>query len=148
MVKITHRGDVESQLKEAARILGLKDAFYVAWENTMKSLAKAKMSDAQFNDYVLRLMLSQDDYRKISDGASHDEVLSKSKQHHLAGIHEYYHSGFGQSEIIGTKYGALNAITGFFQNMKAYPNIQSKQKSLLLGRDNKTIQNAYAMLTN
>jgi len=45
---------------------------------------------------------------------------------------DYYYKGLGQSDYVGTGWGAFNAVTGYLQNVKNYTNDDIKFKAVLM----------------
>jgi len=48
----------------------------------------------------------------------------------------------------GTMWGAFNAVTGYFQNIKEYKSADKKAHSLLMGNDANTIKEALNIAIN
>lgn len=109
MVRVKHTKNAKQRLEYSKQVLGIVDKNGRALNETFKHLHKQVIHDDAFDKFVMDSLGYSPDNRGIFS----DMAMKK-----LDAITEYYHTGFGQAEIIGTKYGAFNAITGYFQNVE------------------------------
>lgn len=60
-------------------------------------------------------------------------------------VHEYAMSSPTQQEVTtkGTLFGAYNAVTGYFQNVRNYKNDEAKFKSIMFGTGQLRAQSAF-----
>ena len=98
-----------------------------------ESLLTIKMNDDQVRDYIARLTLTPSEYAAII-AESKDYSIKKlfardyltmertgittRKANILNNIFDYYQTGVAQEQIIGNAWGAYNAITGYYSNVK------------------------------
>ena len=61
--------------------------------------------------------------------------ISMRKANIFAKMYDYYLNGVGQNEILGTAWGAYNAVTGYYSNV-ANLNGAKRMDSLLYGGAN------------
>ena len=80
------------------------------------------------------------DWRAISDSE-----ISMKKVNVLSEINNYYFTGPGQREILGTGWGAYNAITGYYSNVDNSVGTK-RMDSLLFGDKSRKIQKASDIL--
>lgn len=147
-VSIRHTKNAAHYLKMAKETLGIHDKYASELQAALNGLTKQKMSTTQFNDFVLQLMAKPADYAAYKDGGSLEDFHAKTLQT-VDTLTQYYHDGFGQDtkECKGTRYGALNAITGYFQNVKEYQHDKIRFRQLLIGHNHITMEKAFKMLT-
>ena len=68
--------------------------------------------------------------------------ISTRKANQIAAMFEYYLDGFGQNKIVGTAWGAYNAVTGYQSNIVNMSG-EKRMDSLLYGGANNTMQRAF-----
>ena len=64
--------------------------------------------------------------------------ISMQKLNTLCDTFEYYQEGVGQRQIAGTAYGAYNAVTGYFSNVKDYKTEELRLKNTVFEGDYNT----------
>ena len=64
--------------------------------------------------------------------------ISMQKLNTLCDSFEYYQEGVGQRLIAGTAYGAYNAVTGYFSNVKEYKTDELRLKNTVFEGDYNT----------
>jgi len=109
IVRIKHTKNAKERLESAKKVLGIVDKNGKALTETFHHLHKRVIHDDAFDEFVMNTLGYSPDNRGI-----YSDIAMKK----LEAITEYYHTGFGQAELVGTKYGAFNAITGYFQNVE------------------------------
>lgn len=109
IVRIKHTKNARERLEASKKILGIVDKNGNTLSEVYKHLHKQVIHDEDFDKLVM------DTYGYIPDNRG---IFSDTAQKKLDAITEYYHTGFGQAELVGTKYGAFNAITGYIQNVE------------------------------
>lgn len=73
--------------------------------------------------------------------AIYDSRISMKKVNTLNEMYTYYHMGVGQKEILGTAWGAYNAITGYYSNVDKSEGTK-RMDSLLFGDKSRKILTA------
>jgi hypothetical protein len=76
------------------------------------------------------------------DGTLYDTLVNV-----VAEMNNYYYSGIGQREIINTKWGAYNAVTGYYSNIDNSNGLK-RMDSILYGSKAKKIELAGNILMN
>ena len=78
------------------------------------------------------------------------DELSTAYNNMVSSVMEYALTNPTQQEATtkGTLYGAYNAVTGYFQNVRNYKDDESKLKSILYGTGLQRSQTAFDLCTN
>lgn len=104
---------------------------------TEEELASIMFSDK--NNWQKRLINNDSDFL-------HNNKISTRKTNIILNTYEYYQTDETQKEIIGTQWGAYNAITGYFSNIANLTG-EKKIKSLLYGNANRIANKTLNMLS-
>lgn len=154
-VSFRHTNSVHSNLDIAAEILGICDQRVSYLNEQFNAMYKIKMSDEQAQMMFAQTVLTDKeldnifitghnvqqivyrDWRAISDAE-----ISMKKVNVLTEMNNYYFSGPGQKEILGTAWGAVNAVTGYYSNIDNSVGIK-RMDSLLYGDKSRKIKQAF-----
>ena len=71
--------------------------------------------------------------------------ISMRKANIFAKMYDYYLNGVGQNEILGTAWGAYNAITGYYSNVKKQEG-EKRMDNLIFGGDRLATSKALNMV--
>lgn len=119
-------------------------------------LATIQMTDAQVQEYIAKVNMTEDElaalhkYDRIAGirriiGLDYPTLeasgVSTKKANKMAAMYKYYMEGVAQSEIIGTAWGAYNAITGYYCNVAPFEG-EKRMDSLLYGSSAKVMCDA------
>lgn len=155
-IRIKHTKTAKERLDFGADML--RTALLYA-ENTQmfyESLLTVKMTDEQVRDYITRLTLSPAEYANvISESADYTirklfdrdyltlerTGITTRKANILNNLFDYYKNGVAQEHIIGTAWGAYNAITGYYSNVKEQDG-EKRMNNLVFGGDRIAINRA------
>lgn len=135
-VSLRHVGDIMDKMRDAREILEISKDITMEMENTFKHLTNIKVSDTQAKEYFNNLFLTSDELlalAKTDTGYEKLEIISTRKKNILNSVNDYYFTGIGQGEIIGTAYGLYNGVNGYLSNSKKYSSDSKKMESLVLG---------------
>ena len=119
-------------------------------ENVIAYLSKTVLSDSEINTLRefdpkngVKKLLNKDYYCMQATG------ISMRKANTLARMYDYYYNGIGQEPIVGTLWGAYNAVTGYYSNVVEMED-RKRMDSLTWGTANKTmniaLDRAYQLL--
>lgn len=124
-VNISHTKNASQQLREAHNIMGISNLLSTELSDIYNQMAKTKINDAQLEKFFVEsLDLSLDE--KTGE-------LSTRANNMVSVLKEYYEVGPGQEQFTGTVWGAYNAITGFFQNVREYKSNEDKMAQNIFG---------------
>lgn len=159
-VSYRHTQSVHSKIDEAAEILGICKQKAVECQTYWNALSKMKMTDKQVADYITKQVLNDKEYENlINTGHTPDEFvigywraaddaeISTRKMNVARSAYDYYFNGIGQKQIIGTAWGAVNAITGYYSNVDNMDG-EKRMDSLLYGDRSNKIYTAFNDLYN
>ncbi len=149
VVKIRHTESAQERLKQAHKIMGITNMLTQQLDAIFNQWAKVKITDKQ----VLRLIQeamspSKEVLDNIRSGAT--DNLSKCFTNICENAFMYAMSSPTQQTVTtkGTLFGAYNAVTGYFQNVKEYKQDEDKLNSILFGTGLLRSQTAFNLCTD
>lgn len=125
-LSIRHSAKAEEQLKQAHALLDIIAKESDSLQTILNEMVKVYMSDEEVRDYILRCMLTANEWTDL-------EKVKERKVDIVSTVYTYYFSGPGQREYVGTLYGAYNAITGYFNNVKEYKKAEARMNNTFSG---------------
>lgn len=134
MVKIKHTENVQEQLKEAHKIMGMVNTLSPLMEQVFNQWAKVKITDKEVQRLIqIALAPNKETLDNIRDGKL--ELMSGSYRNQVFGAYGYAMMADSQKldTTKGTLFGAYNAITGYFQNVRNYNDNEEKLNSIIYG---------------
>lgn len=133
-VRIRHTSNAQSRLEQAHKVMGISDQLSSDLENIFNHWAKVRISD---NEVKKLISLALAPSPVIVNQLKNDEIeeLSSCFSNIIENAYQYALSDETQlmTTTEGTLFGAYNAVTGYFQNVRTYKDSEAKLKSLLLG---------------
>lgn len=132
-IAVRHSLNVHDKLAEAHKVLGITHKFITEANECFNVLAKKSITDDKVKE-LIQVLFNEE--KKDSTRIKNIEDA----------VWECYNVGVGQEKIIGTAWGAYNAITHYLSHVKKYKNEDSKFENLLLGNSKKITENAIDML--
>jgi phage/plasmid-like protein (TIGR03299 family) len=143
MISIRNTHTATERLQEASVIL--RNAA-LAGEKSVSAYTKMKQSKVTRDDlvnYVANCLL---DSKDLALAKKKDKKgISTRKLNIINSVMDFSINGIGQKEIYGSAWGAYNAVTGYFSNIKSHQKQETRFSSLLHGDDAKTMQKAFSM---
>ena len=109
-VNIRHTSSAQMRLEQAHKVLGISNTYVTEFNDILNSMAKVKVTDNFANDLINKLFPT-----------AKDEVTTRA-QNIRTDVLTAYHSGIGQSGIVGTAYGLYNGVTNYLSHVKNYGN--------------------------
>jgi len=141
-IKIRHTVGVQDRLKEAHKVMGISNKLADELNTIFNQWAKVRITDKEVMQLVKQAMApSKEVLRSIEKG----EELSTAFTNICDNTFHYAMSSpTQQTETTkGTLFGAYNAITGYFQNVKEYKDDEVKLKSIMFGTGQLRTQAAF-----
>ncbi len=147
MIRFQHSTGVNRRFLEVPEILCLTDKQIDCEEEIYQHLYATKVSDENVMNYIAQTFFTGEEYERAEElklfkglynrdnSAFEQSEISSRKLNTITKVWEYYQDGIGQRQIAGTAYGAYNAITGYFCNVKEYKNEEVRLKSTVLESD-------------
>jgi phage/plasmid-like protein (TIGR03299 family) len=155
-IKLRHTSNVHKRLQLGSEVLNAAIRQCDNVSEIYNALNVMKMTDEEVIKYISNLVLS--DAERVAllsyDSKNGYERLlrhnymtleatkiSTRKANTISSMYKYYHEGIAQQELVGTGYGAYNAITGYYSNVV---NLEGERRmdSLLYGGGAKVIGQA------
>ena len=133
-IKIRHTANAKDRLEQAHKVMGISNQLSGQLEQIFNQWTKVKITDPDLQQLIrLALVPNKEVLDNINTG-KWDE-LSTCFNNLCNSVYEYAHSSETQQTETtkGNLFGAYNAVTGYFQNVRAYKNDEAKMKSLLYG---------------
>lgn len=154
-VSIRHSADADEKLKASAKVLHMVTTSSTRLTEILTSMMNAPMKDIEVMHYIADLLLIRGIDYLVNERTNQivlTDSISQAKANVLRNAWHYYNTGPGQKAYVGTVYGAYNAITGYFHNVKYVKddtNTNTKKlKSNLLGPNYGVMQNAFINAVN
>ena len=133
-IKIRHTQSAQDKLKQAHKVMGISNSLSDELSQIFNQWAKVRITDKEVLKLIQQAMApSKEVLQNVLDGK--DDKYSSYFNNVCADVCEYAFTSQTQqtSTIKGTLFGAYNAITGYYQNVKEFKNDESKLKSIQFG---------------
>lgn len=134
VVRIKHTAGAKQRLEDAHKVMGLANTLSNQLEGIFNNWAKVKINDSEIRKLIqLALCPNKETLDLLSKGAE-DEVSTLFKNTVEDAFAYAMTSDTQQLETTkGTLFGAYNAVTGYYQNVRNYKNDEAKLQSIVLG---------------
>jgi len=133
-IKIRHTASAHEKLKQAHKLLGISNLLAHELEAVFNQWSKIRITDSAVKRLVQVAMApSREVLKNLQNG--NDDELSATFNNMVSSVMDYNFTSNTQQEVTtkGTLYGAYNAVTGYFQNVRNYKDEENKLKSILFG---------------
>ncbi|MDB5230783.1 MAG: hypothetical protein JWN76_1588 [Chitinophagaceae bacterium] len=133
-VKIRHTANAKERLEQAHKVMGIASRLSIELEQIFNNWTKVKISDPELKKLIqIALVPNKEVLQNIRLGKE-DELSSAYLNMCDAAFNYAMVSPSQRMETTkGTLFGAYNAVTGYYQNVRKFKNEEAKLKSLLLG---------------
>jgi phage/plasmid-like protein (TIGR03299 family) len=148
-IKIRHTASAAEKLKGAHKMLGISNQLSVELEAIFNRWSRVRITDPQVKRLIqLALIPNKETYEKLKAGK--DEELSSQYNNLVSSVFDYCMTADSQQESTtkSTLFGAYNAVTGYYQNVRNYRDDESKFKSILYGTGQDRSQVAFNLCTD
>ena len=134
VVRIRHTAGAIQRLEDAHKVMGLANKLSSELESTFNHWAKIKVGDDEMKRLIqLALCPNKETLNHLQKG-NFDEVSTVFKNTVDDAFAYAMISESQQMETTkGTLFGAYNAVTGYFQNVRNYKDNEAKLQSIFLG---------------
>nr|WP_294894460.1 DUF932 domain-containing protein [uncultured Pedobacter sp.] len=147
-IKIRHTASARDRLKQAHHLLGITNQLATELGEVFNHWSKIKISDMDVKRLIQMAMApSKEVLQNLRNGR--EDKLSTHYTNIVGGAMEYALTNPTQQEATtkGSLYGAYNAVTGYFQNVRNFKDDESKLKSILFGTGLHRSQTAFDLCT-
>ncbi len=133
-VTIRHTENAKDRLAEAHKIMGITNQLSGQLEDIFNHWAKVHITDPEVQKLVKLAMVPNKEVLHNIQTGQLDE-LSTCFKNMCDDVFAYHLTSASQQTDTarGTLFGAYNAVTGYFQNVRTYKDEESKLKSVLYG---------------
>ncbi len=133
-IRIRHTANAKQRLEQAHKVMGISNVLSVQLESIFNHWSKVRITDTEVKKLIQAALIpNKEALLKIQDGRN--DELSSAFTNMVDNAFEYAMGNPTQlmDTTAGTVFGAYNAITGYFQNVRNYKDDEAKVKSLLMG---------------
>jgi phage/plasmid-like protein (TIGR03299 family) len=143
-IKIRHTSNANDRLNQAHKVLGISNQLSAQLEEIFNHWAKVRITDTEVKKLIQIAMVPNKEVLNNLQRGVQDE-LSTCFKNMCDNVFEYALTSPTQQEPTtkGTLFGAYNAVTGYFQNVRNYKDDEAKFKSLLFGTAQTKAQKAF-----
>ena len=134
VVRIKHTAGAKQRLEDAHKVMGLADSLSTQLEGIFNNWASVKVSDTEVRKLIeLALCPNKETFDLLKKGAQ-DELSTVFKN---TVNDAFSYAMMSDTQLMdttkGTLFGAYNAVTGYYQNVRSYKDREDKLKSLVMG---------------
>jgi phage/plasmid-like protein (TIGR03299 family) len=133
-IKIRHTANAKERLEEAHKVMSMSNRLSEELEGIFNQWSRVRITDKEMQRLIQLAMVPNKEVLENIRSCHWDE-LSTCFNNMCNSVYEYgLTSPTQQTETTkGTVFGAYNAVTGYFQNVRNFKNDEAKLKSLLFG---------------
>lgn len=134
VVRIRHTAGAKERLEQAHRVMGVADTLAAELEGIFNQWSKVTIEDKQVKKLIqLALCPNKETFALLKKGA--DRELSAVYKNACDAAFEYAMADDTQlmETTKGTLFGAYNAVSGYYQNVRSFKTGEDKLKSICLG---------------
>ncbi len=134
VVRIRHTSGARQRIENAHKIMGLAETLSSQLEGIFNDWAKVRVTDREVRKLLqLALCPNKETFDLLKKGAE-DEISTVFKNTVEDAFAYAMASDTQQMDTTkGTLFGAYNAVTGYYQNVRNYKNDEAKLQSIVLG---------------
>jgi len=143
-IKIRHTASANERLKQAHQLLGITNQLADELEEVFNHRSKIRITDNAVKHLIQIAMAPNKEVLQNLQNGKQDE-LSTTYNNMVSSVMEYALTSPTQQEATtkGTLFGAYNAVTGYFQNVRNFKDDESKFKSIMYGTGLQRSQTAF-----
>jgi len=133
-IKIRHTANAKERLEQAHKVMGISNQLSAQLEEVFNNWTKVKITDPELQQLIRLAMVPNKEVLQNIQACKWDE-LSACFNNMCNAVYEYaLTSPTQQTDTTqDSLFGAYNAVTGYFQNVRSYKDEEAKLKSLLYG---------------
>jgi phage/plasmid-like protein (TIGR03299 family) len=134
VVRIRHTSGAKQRLENAHKVMGLANEFSNQLEDIFNNWAKVKVNDNEVKKMIqFALCPNKETLQHLKAG--NDDEISTVFKNTVEDAFAYAMTSDSQqmNTTKGTLFGAYNAVTGYYQNVRSYKDSEAKLQSIILG---------------
>jgi phage/plasmid-like protein (TIGR03299 family) len=134
VVRIRHTVNAKVRLEQAHKVMGLANNLSIEMEGIFNQWAKVRITDKEVRKLIqMALASNAETLGQIKDGKVDEFSTVFKNQCEDAFSYAMLNDTQQLETTKGTVFGAFNAVTGYFNNVRNYKNEEAKVKSILMG---------------
>ena len=134
VVRIKHTSGAKQRIENAHKIMGLANTLSTQLENIFNNWTKVRVTDQEVKKLIQLALCPNKETLDLLKKGAHDEISTLFKNMIDDAFNYAMLSDTQQMDTTkGTLYGAYNAVTGYFHNVRNYKNDEAKLQSIVLG---------------
>ncbi len=134
VVRIKHTSGAKQRIENAHKIMGLANTLSTQLENIFNNWTKVRVTDQEVKKLIQLALCPNKETLDLLKKGAHDEISTLFKNTIDDAFNYAMLSDTQQMDTTkGTLYGAYNAVTGYFHNVRNYKNDEAKLQSIVLG---------------
>ena len=145
-IKIKHTNNVRDRLAEAHKLMGISNRLAGELEQIFNTWTKIAITDEQVLRLIQQAMASSREvFQQVIEGREDEQ--SACFKNVCNTVLEYALGSETQQTTTtkGTLFGAYNAVTGYYQNVKEHKSLELKLKSIQFGTGFQRSQSAFEL---
>lgn len=145
-VKIRHTASASERLKQAHKLMGISNALADELEGLFNNWTSVRITDKEVKRLIqMALAPNRETLANLQKGR--EEELSTCFKNMVDGAFTYAMSNETQqlATTKGTLFGAYNAVTGYFQNVRNFKDKEAKYTSIMSGTGKLRAQSAFSI---
>ena len=134
VVRIRHTSGARQRLENAHKIMGLANKLSTELESVFNQWTKVRINDREVKKLIQQALCpNRETWEYLRKGE--DEMLSTVFKNSVDDAFVYAMTSETQQveTTKGTLFGAYNAVTGYFQNVRSYRDDEAKLQSVVMG---------------
>ena len=149
VIKIRHTNNAADRLKEAHKIMGISNTLSDQLSDIFNQWSKIRITDSNVKRLIQEAMAPNKETIDNIKKGNLDE-LSTVFTNVVDNAYEYAMSSLTQQTTTtkGTLFGAYNAVTGYYQNVKEFKTGEDKLKSIMFGTGLSRTQKSFTICSN
>ena len=134
VVRIRHTSGAKQRLDNAHKVMGLANEFSNQLEDIFNHWAKVKVHDHEVKKMIQFALCPNKETLQHLKAGNEDEISTVFKNT-VEDAFAYAMTSDSQqmNTTKGTLFGAYNAVTGYYQNVRSYKDSEAKLQSIILG---------------
>jgi len=145
-IKIRHTSSANDRIKQAHTLMGISSNLGAELSDLFNHWANVRIADNEVERLIQIAMAPNKEVLQKLQSGEHDE-LSTNYNNVVEKVYEYAMGSSTQqmATTAGTVFGAYNAVTGYFQNVRKYKDGEAKFKSIIEGTAKLRAQTAFSL---
>ncbi|NNU33694.1 DUF945 domain-containing protein [Mucilaginibacter sp. S1162] len=143
-IKIRHTASATERLKQAHTLMGISKLLGGEMEGLFNHWANVRITDAEVKKLIqIAMAPNKEVLENLADGKL--DLLSTHYTNIVDSVYDYALGSHTQQldTTAGTVFGAYNAVTGYFQNVRRFKSDEAKFKSIMDGTAKQRAQTAF-----